>query len=161
MDNTAAQAQQNTNQQAEKTFTQAELDAIIADRLARERGKYADYDTLKDKAARFDAQVEAEKTDLQKAQEQAASLQTQLNALKAETAARNVRDKVAAAKGIPATLLHGSTEEECNTEADALLAFRGGQQAHYPDTHAQGETTPPPSGKTRDQFADWFNKNLR
>lgn len=31
----------------EKTFTQAELDAIIGERLSRERQKYADYDELK------------------------------------------------------------------------------------------------------------------
>ena len=31
----------------ERTFTQSEMDAIIRDRLARERGKYADYDAVK------------------------------------------------------------------------------------------------------------------
>ena len=37
-------------QQTERTFTQAEMNAIIADRLNRERTKYADYDALKAKA---------------------------------------------------------------------------------------------------------------
>lgn len=36
---------------AEKTFTQAELDRIVADRVSRERAKYADYGDLKKKAA--------------------------------------------------------------------------------------------------------------
>ena len=36
-------------QQPERTFTQAEMNAIIADRLNRERGKFADYDELKAK----------------------------------------------------------------------------------------------------------------
>ena len=31
----------------EKTFTQADLDKIVADRLAREQKKYADYEELK------------------------------------------------------------------------------------------------------------------
>ena len=39
-------------EQATKTFTQSELDAIISDRLKRERDKYADYETLKEKATR-------------------------------------------------------------------------------------------------------------
>jgi hypothetical protein len=34
-----------------KAFTQAELDRIVADRVARERAKYADYGDLKKKAA--------------------------------------------------------------------------------------------------------------
>ena len=36
---------------AERTFTQSELDAIVVDRLGRERQKYADYEDLKVKAA--------------------------------------------------------------------------------------------------------------
>jgi hypothetical protein len=39
---------------SEKTFTQAELDRVVRDRLAREREKYADYDDLKSKAAEAD-----------------------------------------------------------------------------------------------------------
>ena len=35
----------------DKTFTQAEVDSIIEGRLAREREKYTDYDSLKDKAS--------------------------------------------------------------------------------------------------------------
>ena len=31
----------------ERTFTQSELDAIVADRLKRDRAKYADYEQLK------------------------------------------------------------------------------------------------------------------
>ena len=65
-------------QQPERTFTQAEMNAIISDRLSRERSKYADYDDLKAKAAQFDAAQEAGKTELQKANEKAAKLQEQL-----------------------------------------------------------------------------------
>ena len=41
----------------------AEMNAIISDRLTRERSKYADYDDLKAKAAQFDAAQEAGKTE--------------------------------------------------------------------------------------------------
>ncbi|MBR4514596.1 MAG: hypothetical protein IKO61_06900, partial [Lachnospiraceae bacterium] len=40
---------------------------IIADRVQRERSKYNDYDSLKEKAAKYDAHEEASKTELQKA----------------------------------------------------------------------------------------------
>lgn len=36
---------------ANKTFTQADLDRIVADRIAREKAKYADYGDLKKRAA--------------------------------------------------------------------------------------------------------------
>ena len=52
---TAAETQENE----QRTFTQAEMNAIIQDRLTRERGKYADYEALKAKAAKFDAAEEA------------------------------------------------------------------------------------------------------
>ncbi|MGE7271360.1 scaffolding protein [Brevibacillus panacihumi] len=43
-----------------KTFTQEDLDKIVADRIARERKKYADYDEIKKKAEEFE-QAEAER----------------------------------------------------------------------------------------------------
>ena len=63
----AAETQQS--EQQNKTFTQADVDAFIKDRLARERQKYSDYDELKNKAAEYDKAQEASKTELQKAQE--------------------------------------------------------------------------------------------
>ena len=41
-------------QQENRTFNQDEVNAIVADRLTRERAKYADYDDLKAKAQQFD-----------------------------------------------------------------------------------------------------------
>ena len=55
-----------------KSFTQAELDAIIADRLARHTAKFADYDELKAKVAKVDEADENAKTELQKALDKAA-----------------------------------------------------------------------------------------
>ena len=68
-----AAAQATPAQPAGKTFTQAELDAIVADRLARERAKYPDYENLKAKAAKYDAAEEAGKSELQKATDQQVS----------------------------------------------------------------------------------------
>ena len=89
----AAEGQQNN----ERTFTQAEMNAIISDRLSRERSKYADYDDLKAKAQQFDAAQEAGKTELQKANEKAAKLQAQLDSMTKANTLRDLRGKVAAA----------------------------------------------------------------
>ncbi len=46
--------------------SQAELDAIIKDRLARERGKYKDYDDLKRKAGEYDKLADSQKSDMER-----------------------------------------------------------------------------------------------
>lgn len=50
-----------------RTFTQDELDELVARRLTQERRKYADYGDLKKKAAEFDALAEQQKSDAEKA----------------------------------------------------------------------------------------------
>ena len=68
----------------ERTFTQAELDAVVRDRLKREREKYADYAELQRKASAYDEAQEAAKSDLQKAVERAEKAEQALAAVKAE-----------------------------------------------------------------------------
>ena len=142
----------------EKTFTQGEMDAIIGQRLAREREKYADYDILKAKAAKFDESEDAQKTELQKAQEKASSLETELNEMKAAKKITEIRSKVAKETGVPAELLHGNDEETCKAQADAIKKFAG---PSYPNVLDGGEPNKPPAGKTRDQFATWFDETMR
>ena len=148
-----AAAQTTPEQPAGKTFTQAELDAIVADRLARERAKYPDYESLKAKAAKFDAAEEAGKSELQKATDQAAALKSELDALKKENALREIRENVAKEKGVPASLLTGDSEEACKAQADAILAFA--KPSGYPNLPDGGEVHAPKSTATRDQFAVW------
>lgn len=66
---------QATTTQAERTFTQAELDKILSERISRERAKYADYDTLKTKAEQLEA---AGKSEVEKAIERAAKAEAAL-----------------------------------------------------------------------------------
>lgn len=140
-------------QQTERTFTQTEMNAIISDRLTRERSKYADYDDLKAKAQQFDAAQEAGKTELQKANEKAAKLQQQLDALNSANTLREVRAKVSAATGVPADLLSGDTEEACTAQAQAILKFA---KPGYPSVRDGGDPHHTPTGSTSEQFADWF-----
>lgn len=63
---TAAAAATET---AARTFSQADLDKIVQDRLARERAKYEGFDDLKKKADEFDKLQEAQKTELERANE--------------------------------------------------------------------------------------------
>jgi len=54
-----------------RTFTQDELNAVVSDRLRREREKYADYDDLKAAKARLDGIDQERLTELEKVQKRA------------------------------------------------------------------------------------------
>lgn len=140
-----------------KTFTQDEVNAIVADRLNRERSKYADYENLKVKAQKYDEAEEASKTELQKATERADALQKQVDALVSANSIREIREKVAKETGVPADLLMGEDEETCRAQAEKLKAYIA---PGYPNVKDGGEVRHPASTKTRDQFADWFNAEL-
>lgn len=113
-------------QPAARTFTQAELDAIVNDRLNRERQKYADYGAIKNELA----------------------------TLKQQNAVRDIRVTVGKDKSVPWELLTGETKEACEAQADAILAFANHKAASpaVPDggeVHARGAST-------RDQFAEFM-----
>lgn len=123
INNNTAGAGNNGNAGTEKTFTQAEIDAIIEGRLAREKQKYADYESLKEKAGKYDEFQQQNKSELQKANEKANALQAELDKLKKEGTVRQVREKVSKDLNIPAELLNGEDEESCRKQAEAILKF--------------------------------------
>lgn len=125
------------SRQEERTFTQAELNAIVADRLARERAKYADYDKLKDKAGKADA------------------LQQQLDTLEADTARRAMKKKVADATGVPEALLTGDTEESCTEQAHEIMQFAAPSYPAIPDGGTAGAV-----GNYQDVFSPASDKEL-
>lgn len=129
--NTGGTPGENSGQEA-RTFTQEEVNAAVESRLAKERKKYADYDTLKEKAGKYDEQQEAGKPELQKANERADALQKQLDALNNAATISQVRAKVSKDTGVPAELLTGEDEESCKTQADAILKFA--KPNSYPGT---------------------------
>lgn len=153
-ENATVTTQETTAAEPERTFTQDEVNAIIAKRIGEVQGKYADYDALKTKAEKYDAAEEAAKTELQKAQEKAEALQEQINTMTKADNIRKIREKVSQAKKIPVNILTGETEEECTAQADAILAFA--KPAGYPKVRDGGEARTSRGGGTRDQFADWF-----
>ena len=142
----------------EKTFTQAEVDAIVSDRLKRERSKhaeYADYDALKEKAEKYDAMEAANKSELEKSIERATALQAELDTLKSENAVRDLRAKVAEETGVPANLLTGTTEDDMREQASAILEYA--KPSGYPNVRDAGEATGKGKPTTRQQFAEWAN----
>lgn len=103
-----------TAENEQKTFTQAELEEIIAKRLERERKKFADYEDVKTKASEYEQKLEeqrlAELTEKERAEELAKKyeaekqeLAAQLEAIRKEAEAEKVRNaftKAATSAGI-------------------------------------------------------------
>lgn len=111
-----------------QTFTQADVDRIVRERVQRERSKYADYDDLKAKAGTA--------TTLE---ERVAEIERQAQ----DAEARAMRSEVANAKGLTPTQakrLVGSTREELEADAAELLADIGAQQQNGNHAPREGHT---------------------
>ena len=157
-DITAAAGEQTDNAADEfkAPASQEELDRIIQSRLARDRAKFADYDELKKAAEKLSQLEEANKSEAEKSAARAEAAEKRA----AELEAKAVRAEVAAAKGVPVNLLTGSTQEELEAAADALIAFRGEQKAG-PTSGSLGRVNQNTvKGTPGEQFADFFQSNL-
>ena len=71
---------QGGGQQPGRTFTQAELDAHIAERLSRQKAQFKDYDDLKAAAGKWAEVQEAQKSEAQKLAERASKAEQERDA---------------------------------------------------------------------------------
>ena len=126
------QAEQQEQKPAEfaPITSQEEFDKALAKRLERERAKFADYDTLREKASKFDEVQEASKSELQKAQERAEAAEKR--ATEFEHVA--LRTRIATEMGVIPEVIQGTDEETMRASAQRVL-----------DWANQGKRTPPPT----------------
>lgn len=102
------------------TFTQDQVNALIAKEKGKLQSKYADYSDLKSAAAKLEEIEAANATELEKAQKKAADLEARL----AETTTTALRQKVAAEQNLPPKLvpfLTATDEEGLAEQASTLL----------------------------------------
>ncbi|MCL6611184.1 MAG: DUF4355 domain-containing protein [Peptococcaceae bacterium] len=115
----------------EKTFTQAELEAIIADRLKRERDKYKDYADLKKAAEEYQKLKEAQMSEAEKLKAKLAEYERQLLEKEREAAEARLEAlklRVLDEMGLPkawANRIFGTTEEEIKQDAEELKRLLG------------------------------------
>lgn len=126
---TTEETQETTAETQEtKTLTQADIDKIVQERVARERAKYADYDDLKAKAEKLAEFEEAQKSEADKLKDRIAELEP--------TAKEASRLRVALEKGLTvaqAKRLVGETEEDLAADADQLLEDLGEPRPRVPE----------------------------
>jgi chromosome segregation ATPase len=102
-------------------------------------------------------QLRADAANVEELTNRATSLETELNALKASNALRDMRDKVSKNTGVPVSLLTAETEQECMEQASGIMNFA--RPANYPSVRDGGEQTSVKSS-TRQQFADWYGQTI-
>jgi hypothetical protein len=136
----------------DKTFGQADVDRIVAERVARERAKYADHDDLRKAAKRLEEIEAANATDLEKAVKAAreegraevlsAANQRTLNAeARALAAAAKFRNPVLAVRSIDLSGVKVSDDGSVDSNAiSSLLTELAAAEPYLVDT---GPTTPP------------------
>jgi hypothetical protein len=104
----------NTAEPSTQTFSQADVDRVVTERLNRERSKYADYDELKQRATQWDKFVNESKSDQEKALDEAR-----------QDAERNAYDKARREFGgqlVEANLRAAASGRMSDASLSALLA---------------------------------------
>ena len=136
---------EQSKQDGGQTFTQADVDRIVQERVAREKAKYPDYDELKAKA-------EGAKTVEQKLAD--------LERKTAEAEARALRSDIAAKFGISAEdrdlFLPGSDEATLTAQAKRLADREADRKKQ--GNRAPGEGSTKNTGKNDDELRDFTGK---
>lgn len=147
--------------------TKEQIDKLMALNGTDINSAKGELDTLKGQLTTAQGELEklkkstqGEPDKLKEAADAIAALQTELAGMKQAETLRVMREKVSADKNIPMSLLTGETEEACNAQADAILAFAKTGAAGYPKLKDAGEPNNPGPTATRDKFADWAKDNL-
>ena len=119
--------------------TQEEFDAAIQQRLERERAKFSDYETLKEKAGKYDElaakNYEKALTDVQGKLDAAKGKVTELTGRAESAEASLLKSRIAHEYQIPFELsgkLTGGTEDELRKDAEAFAKYVGRSTATAP-----------------------------
>lgn len=100
--------------------SQEDLNRVLADRLERERAKFADYKDVKAKAAQLDALTEAKKTDEQKLFDRIAALEKANADLTLSTLRKSVQARFGIADEDADLFLTGADDETLTRQAQRL-----------------------------------------
>jgi len=130
-----------------KTLTQAEVDRIVADRVARERKKYADYDELKKAASRLKQIEDSQKSELDKAKDRETALQVELQRYRVA----EIRRAAASAAGLDSDLADLITAADEDEAAEQARKIAERLKAKAPDLR-QGARTSPAAPKNRNDL---------
>ena len=80
----------------------------------------------------------------------------------AQNKIQTIRSNISEKTGVPVSLLTATTEEDCEAQAQAILAFAKPETSTfgYPAVRDTGETRATGKKTTADLFGDWMNQNF-
>lgn len=153
---TSTEGRESPAAEGSRTFTQEEVNRLLAKERRDAQAKYQDYDKYKQAYDEAEKRRDAEKSELQKAREAQAAAEAELGALKAQ---RQQAEWIAAASkatGVPAEALHGDTEEAVNSCAESLKQYFAKPTAPVVETGSPSSD----AGGTGDPLRDAINNAL-
>ena len=139
-----------------KTFTQEQVNDLLAKQKGDVQRKYADYDDVKSKASKLDEIEQANASELEKAQSKATATEKERDEAKREA----LRLRVAVEQKLPAELidrLKGDSKEDLEADATELLKLVKPAEATDFDG---GARTPAPERKSPEEAHNDFLKDL-
>ncbi len=140
----------------EKTFTQEEVNSLLAKEKRDTQAKFPNYAKYKAAYEEVQKKADADKSELEKAIEAKTSAETELAALKAEKERAGWIAAISKKTGVPEAALHGATEEEVRACADALKEYFAKPSA--PKVNTGKSSTH--EGGTGDPLRDAINEYL-
>lgn len=115
-------------QPTEQTFTQADVDKIVSERLAREKARYSDYEEFK---------TRAEEAEALKGQTDELTTRAEAAELKA------LRLEVSMETDVPVSALTATNEDDMRKQAEDLKAWRGANTGVKREAETSGNSTGP------------------
>jgi hypothetical protein len=122
-------------EQVEKKFTQAEVDHIVKERLAREREKYTDYDSLKQSAEKLKGIEDANKSEAEKQAAKALDYEKKLQ--EAESRREAAEKQAAAERRIRQVIALATTAGAIDPQDANILAATDGIDPAAGDAETQ------------------------
>lgn len=134
-----------------KTFTQADVDKLIADRIARERKKFVGFDDLKKKAAELDKIQDAQKSEVEKLNERNTALEVENQGFRVGEIRRTAADEA----GLPAKYAKYITAVDADEALGQAKELAEGLKKDEPKSRPdlkQGARSQPPQQMSRDEM---------
>lgn len=148
--NAAPDASSESNSET-TTFTQQQVNDLIAREKGKIQAKYEGHEDLKAKAARLDELEAANATEVEKANKKVTTEKERADAAEAKL----LRFEVAAEKEVPADyldLLVGNTRDELEAKAEKIVQLvKSRNESNDPPDFNGGAREPAPDTQTPDQ----------
>lgn len=140
-DTDTSSARDNSGEDSGSESTSKEFSRALAKRIAEIEAKYADYDQLKAKAAKFDEAQNESKSELDKLSERLAAIEQERNELQAKQAHTELVNTVAKETNVPVELVAMLSGDEKSLKANAEKLAKSLTTSTLPPTGKRGKTS--------------------